>query len=65
MDMLVLARKVGQSILIGSEVNITVLGVKGGQVRIGIQAPRDVDVDRKEKRQSTSEVRVMLDREAA
>ena len=48
--MLVLARKIGQSILIGNNVDITVLGVKGNQVRIGIAAPREILVDRKEKR---------------
>lgn len=46
--MLVLTRHTGDAIMIGDEVTITVLGIKGHQVRIGIQAPRDVAVNRKE-----------------
>jgi carbon storage regulator len=46
--MLVLTRKLGQSIVIGDEVEIVVLEVRGEQVRIGIKAPKDVVVHRKE-----------------
>jgi carbon storage regulator len=46
--MLVLTRKVNQSIVIGKDVEIVVLEVRGEQVRIGIKAPRDVAVHRKE-----------------
>jgi carbon storage regulator len=46
--MLVLTRKPDQSITIGSDIEITVLEVRGEQVRIGIRAPRDVAVHRKE-----------------
>ena len=46
--MLVLTRKVNQSIVIGEDVEIVVLEVRGEQVRIGIRAPRDVAVHRKE-----------------
>ncbi|MCC6226566.1 MAG: carbon storage regulator CsrA [Microthrixaceae bacterium] len=46
--MLVLSRKVGESIVIGSEVTITVLEVRGDHARIGIQAPRSVSVHRQE-----------------
>jgi len=46
--MLVLTRKPDQSIIIGSEIEITVLEVRGEQVRIGIRAPRSVAVHRKE-----------------
>lgn len=46
--MLILARRVGESVMIGTETVITVLGVKGNQVRIGIAAPRDVPVHREE-----------------
>lgn len=46
--MLILTRKVGESLMIGDEVTITVLGVKGNQVRIGVNAPRDVAVHREE-----------------
>jgi carbon storage regulator len=46
--MLILTRRVGESLMIGDEVTITVLGVKGNQVRIGVDAPRDVAVHREE-----------------
>ena len=46
--MLILTRKVGESILIGDDVTITVLGVKGNQIRIGIAAPKDMAVHREE-----------------
>lgn len=46
--MLVLTRKLGQSIVINDEIEIVVLEVRGEQVRLGIKAPRDVPVHRKE-----------------
>ena len=46
--MLILTRRVGETIMIGNDVTVTVLGVKGNQVRIGIVAPKDVVVDREE-----------------
>ena len=46
--MLVLTRRVNQSIVIGKDVVVTVLEVRGDQVRIGVSAPRDVDVHREE-----------------
>ena len=46
--MLILTRRVGESVVIGNEVTVTVLGVKGNQVRIGVNAPRDVTVHREE-----------------
>lgn len=46
--MLVLTRKLGQSIVIGDEIEVVVLEVRGEQVRIGIRAPKDVVVHRKE-----------------
>ena len=46
--MLILSRKLGESIVIGEDVTITVLGVTGGQVRIGIDAPKSIDVHREE-----------------
>lgn len=46
--MLILTRRVGETVMIGDEVTITVLGVKGNQVRVGINAPKDVAVHREE-----------------
>lgn len=46
--MLILTRKIGESLIIGDDVEVTVLGTKGNQVRIGIDAPKDVSVHRKE-----------------
>ena len=46
--MLILTRRVGESLMIGDDVAVTVLGVKGNQVRIGIDAPREVAVHRQE-----------------
>lgn len=46
--MLVLTRRVGETLMIGSDVTIVVLGVKGNQVRIGVNAPKEVAVHREE-----------------
>lgn len=46
--MLILTRRVGESLIIGDDITLTVLGVKGNQVRIGVDAPRDVAVHRQE-----------------
>jgi carbon storage regulator len=46
--MLVLIRRVGESVMIGSTVKVTVLGVRGGQVRVGVQAPQSLEVHREE-----------------
>jgi carbon storage regulator len=46
--MLILTRRVGEAIMIGNDVTVTVLGVKGNQVRVGVNAPRDVAVHREE-----------------
>lgn len=46
--MLILTRRVGETLMIGDDVSVTVLGVKGNQVRIGVNAPRDVGVHREE-----------------
>ena len=46
--MLILTRRVGETVMIGDEVTVTVLGVKGNQVRLGVNAPREVTVHRQE-----------------
>lgn len=47
-EMLILTRRVGETLKIGDDVNVTVLGVKGNQVRIGVDAPKEVSVHREE-----------------
>ncbi len=46
--MLILTRRVGETLMVGDEITVTVLGVKGNQVRIGVNAPRNVAVHREE-----------------
>jgi len=46
--MLILTRRVGETLMIGNDVTVTVLGVKGNQVRVGVNAPKDVSVHREE-----------------
>ena len=46
--MLILTRRVGETVMVGDDVSITVLGVKGNQVRVGVNAPKDVAVHREE-----------------
>lgn len=49
--MLILTRRIGETLCIGEDVTVTVMGVKGNQVRIGVHAPRDVEVHREEIKQ--------------
>ena len=53
--MLVLTRKVNQAIVIGNDVRVVVVAIEGDQVRLGIEAPRDVAVDRSEVREKASD----------
>jgi carbon storage regulator len=46
--MLILTRRVGETVMIGEDITVTVLGVKGNQVRVGVNAPRNVAVHREE-----------------
>ena len=46
--MLILTRRVGEALMIGDDITITVLGTKGNQVRLGVSAPKDVSVHREE-----------------
>jgi|TARA_B110000483_G_scaffold235191_1_gene306385 carbon storage regulator len=57
--MLILTRRIGESVIIGDDIHITVLGVKGNQVRLGVNAPKDVSVHREEIYQ-----RIQFDKEA-
>jgi carbon storage regulator len=64
--MLILTRRVGETVMIGEEVTVTVLGVKGNQVRIGVNAPKHVAVHREEiferiKREGEAEPAVSTD----
>ncbi len=49
--MLILTRRVGETLMVGDDVTVTVLGVKGNQVRIGVNAPKEVAVHREESAQ--------------
>jgi len=59
--MLILTRRIGEVLLIGDNIKVTIAGIKGGQVRLGIEAPKDVSVDREEirerKRQGVPQVK--------
>lgn len=47
-DMLILTRRTGESVMIGDDIVVTILGVKGNQVRVGVEAPKELPVHREE-----------------
>lgn len=53
--MLILTRRTGESICIGNDITVTVTGINGGQVRIGVTAPHSISVDREEIRKKKDE----------
>ncbi len=54
--MLILTRRIGESLVIGDDVTITILAIKGNQIRVGIDAPKHVSVHRQEIQQKINEV---------
>lgn len=60
--MLILTRRVGETLMIGDEVTVTVLGVKGNQVRIGVNAPKEVSVHRQVKMRNVNRLGKKLDK---
>jgi carbon storage regulator len=68
--MLILTRRVGETLVIGDNVTVTVLGVKGNQVRLGVNAPKEVSVHREEiyeriRREKESGIESVPDTEAS
>lgn len=57
-DMLLLTRRIGETIVIGDNIRVTVVGVNGRQVKLGIEAPREIEVDRAEIRERKDKSRV-------
>ena len=54
---MILTRRVGETVMIGDEIEVTILGVKGNQVRVGVKAPREIGVHREERSEEhTSEL---------
>ena len=60
--MLILTRRVNEAIRVGEDITVVVMGVKGNQVRIGIEAPKELSVDREEVRERKERVQSSQDR---
>jgi carbon storage regulator len=58
MDMLVLTRRLGETIVINGDIHITVVAIQGDRIRLGVTAPRDVPVDRKEIHERRAEFEI-------
>lgn len=63
--MLILTRRVGETLVIGDDITVTVLGFSGGQVRIGVNAPKDVSVHREEVYKRIQQERAANDNSAS
>ena len=59
--MLILTRRIGETLIIGDDIQITILGIKGSQVRIGINAPKNVSVHREEIYQRIAEEKSVIE----